>query len=112
MARPRGALSVGIMLLLAALVLGCDDDGNCRSSDCQSDADCPGNWVCSFAVFEKVCIEPGATVCDHGTISLSTSIFDDGEIVGQVTALEDDPETSDPPSTSESKTPATSPPSE
>ena len=96
MARPRSALSMGIMLLLAALVLGCDDDdGNCTRSDCRTDADCPGNWVCSVAVLIKVCVEPGATSCDLGTFDLSASVFDDGEIVGPVTPLEG-PETSSP----------------
>ncbi len=113
MTRPRGALSVGIMLLLATLVLGCDDDdGNCTFSDCQTDADCPGNWECKVFFFNKVCVAPGATVCDLGTFGSSTSVFDDGEILGPVTALEDEPEPSSPASpASESQPPATSPPS-
>ncbi len=113
MTRPRGALSVGIMLLLATLVLGCDDDdGNCFFSDCQTDADCPGNWECKVVFFNRVCAAPGATVCDLGTIGSYASVFDEGEIVGPVTALEDEPEPSSPASpASESQPPATSPPS-
>ena len=103
----------GIMLLLAALVLGCDDDddGNCFFSDCQTHADCPGNWECRGSLFlGNVCAEPGATVC-HQDFTSSTSVFDDGEIVGPLIPLEG-PETSSPtPPASESQPPATSPPS-